>query len=77
LAHLDRENLDGAEKVLRISTLAPEWQRSMEKRLEWAGIPLEKCVRPLTHPHTGGIPQTPIFQPILASRDPTATPSRL
>lgn len=41
LAYVDRENLQGAKEALRIPTLAPEWRRPLEKRLERAGIRLE------------------------------------
>ena len=41
LAFCEPENLDDAKKALRLSSLAPEWRRPMEKRLLKAGIPPE------------------------------------
>jgi MOSC domain-containing protein YiiM len=41
LAVQDRQNLEGARKALRLSTLAPEWRSRLEKRFKEAGIPLE------------------------------------
>jgi MOSC domain-containing protein YiiM/NAD(P)-dependent dehydrogenase (short-subunit alcohol dehydrogenase family) len=41
LAVQDRQNLEGARKALRLSSLAPEWRGRLEKRFKDAGIPIE------------------------------------
>ncbi|NJD62063.1 MAG: MOSC domain-containing protein [Deltaproteobacteria bacterium] len=41
LAVQDRQDLEGARKALRLSTLAPEWRGRLEKRFKDAGIPFE------------------------------------
>ncbi len=41
LAVQDRQNLEGAKKALRLSSLAPEWRGRLEKRFKDAGIPIE------------------------------------
>ncbi|HJX15614.1 MAG TPA: 3-alpha domain-containing protein [Candidatus Deferrimicrobiaceae bacterium] len=41
LAHQDRQNLEGARKALRLSSLAPEWRGRLEKRFKDAGIPID------------------------------------
>lgn len=41
LAYYEPQNLEDAKKALRLSSLAPEWRKPMEKRLIRAGIPLE------------------------------------
>jgi MOSC domain-containing protein YiiM len=41
LAYYEPQNLKDAKKALRLSSLAPEWRKPMEKRLIQAGVPLE------------------------------------
>ena len=41
LAVQDRQDLEGAKKALRLSSLAPEWRVRLEKRFKDAGIPIE------------------------------------
>jgi MOSC domain-containing protein YiiM len=41
LAVQDRQDLEGARKALRLSSLAPEWRGRLEKRFKDAGIPVE------------------------------------
>jgi MOSC domain-containing protein YiiM len=41
LAVQDRQDLEGARKALRLSSLAPEWRVRLEKRFKDAGIPIE------------------------------------